>query len=97
MNNTLEQALPIKVGSVPPGTIVVKENLTPRRQRDKLTVMAKVKGFDPEAGDWFWAVFSAQGEVLREGRLEGCISCHEGVRGNDYLVIHRLDSPVLTE
>ena len=93
MNNTLEGALPVFGGTVPPGTIVIKENLTARRQPGNLTVMTKVEGYDPSANDWFWAVFSPEGEVLREGKLEGCISCHEGVRGNDYLVIHRLDSP----
>lgn len=83
----------------PDGSIVVKENY-PRKDEASLssvTVMEKVAGYDPEHADWFWVKFAPDGEVLQDareiplagriagGRDAGCIGCHTGARGDDYL------------
>lgn len=93
-NQALRQALPINDGEAPIGTIIVKENYTPARELDKLTVMAKVGGYSPETGDWFWAMYSPDGEVLAEGSPRGCVSCHSGKGYNDYIIIKNLDEPL---
>ncbi|MBW1895483.1 MAG: cytochrome P460 family protein, partial [Deltaproteobacteria bacterium] len=71
---------------MPYGAILVKENYG----KDKTTLMAvtpmyKIKGFDPEAGDWFWAKYDANGKVLKEGQVTGCISCHQARKAADWI------------
>lgn len=92
INRALADALPIPDRISPVGTIIVKENLSSERVVDAITVMVKVKDYNPEAGDWFWAKFTPQGEVLAEGTPKGCVSCHEGMDGNDYIIVRMLDS-----
>jgi hypothetical protein len=52
--------------------------------------MAKVKGYNPEHGDWFWVNFSPEEGYLR-GKL--AVACHEGMKSNDYIIVHALDEP----
>ena len=47
--------------------------------------MRKVEGFNPEAGDWFWAEYAPNGEVRTEGKAEACIGCHGRQAENDYI------------
>jgi hypothetical protein len=79
---------------VPDGSIIVKENFDAEEKLKNLTVMTKVAEYDPGYSDWFWAMYSAEGEVLREGLVTGCISCHAGMVENDYIIIRRLDAPL---
>lgn len=65
--------------------IIVKENYTPDKKLAALTVMYKVKGYNPEAGDWFWAKYAPDGKVEAEGKIAGCITCHAKAKDNDYL------------
>lgn len=94
INKVLREALPVSNNVAPYGTIIVKENFTPSKELDKLTVMAKVKGYSPGTNDWFWALLSPGGEVLAEGSPKGCISCHSGKSDNDYIIIKNLDEPL---
>lgn len=71
--------------SVPEGTIIVKENYG----KDQKTLMAvtpmyKVKGYNPEGGDWFWAKYGAGGKVLAAGKIDGCIRCHSVRKDKDW-------------
>ena len=91
INNTLAAALPIKGGIVPEGSIIVKENYSKAKEFTGTTVMVKVKNYAPEINDWFWAKYSPQGETQASGQPKGCISCHEGMKKNDYIIIHPLD------
>ena len=50
-----------------------------------VTVMYRVKGYDPEAGDWFWAKYKADGSIEKEGKVAGCIGCHTASIGNDWI------------
>lgn len=74
-----------KKGTMPEGTIIVKENYDRDRKFNALSVMYKVKGYNPPAADWFWAKYDKDGKVLTAGRAEACIKCHEKKRDNDYI------------
>jgi len=69
-------------------TIVVKENIGNDNKLKALTVMYKVKGYNPKKGDWFWAKYSPEGKVAKSGKVKGCISCHDSVEDNDYIYVH---------
>lgn len=73
------------------GTIVVKENIGKDNKLKALTVMYKVEGFNPEAGDWFWAKYSPSGSVETSGKVKGCISCHSSAEDNDYIFVHEFE------
>ena len=71
---------------MPDGAIIVKENYG----KDKKTLMAvtpmyKVKGYNPDAGDWFWAKYDAKGKIQAAGKPKGCIACHGVQKNNDWL------------
>lgn len=86
VNADLLESIPV-TDQLPYGSIIVKENYTPDKELDKLTVMAKVEGYNPEHNDWFWAAYSKDGKVLVEGKPGGCISCHQGMNYNDYVIV----------
>jgi len=78
-------------GTLPAGSIVVKENFggTVDEPGDvaALTIMYKVEGFNPEAGDWFWVKAAGDGSAIdAEGAVEGCIGCHSQDGNADYLL-----------
>ena len=67
------------------GSIVVKENYTSDKKLNSVTVMYKIKGYSPAAGDWFWAKYETAGNVVASGRVNACIMCHEAKKDNDYI------------
>jgi len=67
------------------GTFVIKENYSPEKKLAAVTVMYKVKGYNPEAGDWFWAKYGADGSIQKEGKVDGCINCHRDKIANDWV------------
>ena len=70
------------------GTIVVKENYNKAEELKAVTIMYKIKGFNPDAGDWFWVKYSPDGKADKFGKPKGCVGCH-GVRAkNDYIFVH---------
>lgn len=74
---------------VPYGSIEVKDSYN--KAQDKLlniTVQYKVKGFNPDGGDWFWAVYLPDGQIKASGKLTGCIRCHGVKKSNDYITVH---------
>ncbi|MCK5673083.1 MAG: cytochrome P460 family protein [Spirochaetales bacterium] len=91
INKVLVEDLPSKDMILPEGSIIVKENLNSEKSLDAITVMVKVKNYNPDAGDWFWAKYTPEGEVLAEGTPGGCIGCHEGMDENDYIIVRPLD------
>jgi hypothetical protein len=71
---------------MPNGAILVKENYG----KDKTTLMAvtpmyKVKGYNPQAGDWFWAKYGPKGEVMAAGKPKGCVTCHSVKKSADWI------------
>jgi len=67
------------------GSIIAKENYTADKKLDSLTVMYKIIGYNPKAGDWFWAQYGLEGKVMASGKVEACIICHEAKKENDYI------------
>ncbi|MCP3891864.1 MAG: cytochrome P460 family protein, partial [Desulfobulbaceae bacterium] len=70
------------------GTIQVKENIGKDNKLKALTVMYKVKGYNPKAGDWYWVKYGTDGSVAKAGKPKGCVSCHSGAEDNDYILVH---------
>ena len=66
-------------------SVVVKENYTADKQLASVTVMQKVKSYNPEGGDWFWVRFSPDSKVTDEGKVIMCLGCHTGAKVNDYI------------
>ena len=92
INTVLLEALPAANRQAPDGAIIVKDNLDASKQLSSITVMAKIKGYNPEHGDWFWAKYGPTGTIQAQGKVYGCIKCHEGNIGNDFIIIQRLDA-----
>ena len=86
VNDVAYKAIKAKKGKLPNGSIVVKENYMPDKSLGALTVMYKVKGFNSEANDWFWAKYMPDGKIEAEGKVEMCIGCHGMKKDNDYVL-----------
>jgi hypothetical protein len=71
------------------GAIIVKENYSPKKKLAAVTVMYKIKGYNPSAGDWFWIKYGADGKVLKSGKVKGCINCHLSQKANDFVFTGR--------
>lgn len=70
------------------GSIIVKENYMPDKKLAAITVMYKVKGYNPEVGDWFWMKYAPDGKIETSGKtgmIDMCTGCHTKVKDNDYL------------
>ena len=94
INSQISAALPIASRKAPDGSIIVKENFTADKKLSGVTVMAKVAGYNPDDGDWFWAKYDPKGKIDVEGRVKECYECHAGVKDNDYVILWQLDAPV---
>lgn len=66
-------------------SIIVKENYAPNKKLMGVSVMYKVKGYNPDGGGWFWARYDADFDVLAEGKVRDCMSCHGTVKENDHI------------
>ncbi|MDF1552887.1 MAG: cytochrome P460 family protein [Deferrisomatales bacterium] len=71
---------------MPAGAIVVKENYgMDGKTLMAVTPMYKMNGYNPEGGDWFWAKYNADGSIDKEGKVGGCIKCHEAVKDQNWI------------
>jgi hypothetical protein len=70
------------------GAIVVKENYNKKKKLMALTVMYKVKDYNPGAGDWFYARYTTRGKAKPYGKPKGCVSCHSANADNDFIFVH---------
>ena len=88
LNPAAYDALTGKKGSMPKNAIIVKENYLPGGEFAANTVMYKKEGYNPEHNDWFWLKVLADGTVEKEGRVEGCQTCHglADRKANDYII-----------
>ncbi len=84
VNDTAFGALKIGTTPLPNGSILVKENYKPDKTLMAITVMLKKKDYYPEHGDWFWAKYGPDGTIMKEGKVAGCIGCHDNDR--DYIM-----------
>ncbi len=70
------------------GSIEVKENYNRSKKLKVITVMYKVMGYNPRAGDWFWVKYSPDGRVGKYGKPRGCVGCHSTRAANDFILVH---------
>jgi hypothetical protein len=70
------------------GSIQVKENYNNANKLMAITVMYKVKGYNPEDGDWFWVRYKPSGKAKPYGKPKGCVGCHSANASNDYIFVH---------
>ena len=81
---------------IPNASIFIKENYGPDGTTlMAITVMYKTNGYNPDAGDWYWVKYLPDGKVDRKetpngavklaGKPTGCIECHAGAEGDDYV------------
>ncbi len=68
------------------GSLIVMENRDREKKLKNLAVRIKIKGYNPEAGDWYWFLFAPDGTVSAEGRVGACIGCHGKMRANDFVM-----------
>lgn len=92
VNDIALKAIKVKK-PLPEGSIIAKENYSADKKFVALTVMYKVKGFNPEAGDWFWAKYSPDGKIEASGKVKGCIDCHSKRAENDYIFTGKVGAP----
>jgi hypothetical protein len=84
VNDTARRSIR-KMEGMRDGSIIVNENYTEDKEFVALTVMYKVEGYNPGAGDWFWVRYAPDGKAEAAGKVEGCINCHGKVKDNDYI------------
>jgi len=85
VNDSARKALERGDMKMPAGAIIVKENYTPAKMLDAVTVMYKSAGFDAANNDWYWLKRGADGKVQAEGKVAGCIGCHQPAK-RDYVL-----------
>ncbi len=72
---------------MPVGSILVKEGYSDSEGQslNKITIMKKIDGYDPDHNNWFWANYNEGGELAgKNGKESSCYNCH--ISGNDYLL-----------
>jgi hypothetical protein len=67
------------------GSIIVKENYTAAKKFVALTVMYKLKGYNPAGGNWFWAKYGPDGKAIASGKVDACLRCHAEKKDNDFI------------
>lgn len=72
------------------GAMIVKENYSSDKKLTAITVMYKVIGYNPAAGDWLWIKYDTAFEILAEGKVKECIDCHSKAKNTDYIFTERV-------
>lgn len=86
VNKPALEAIEKKMTAMPDGAIIVKENYAEdKKTLVALTPMYKVKGYNPEAGDWYWTEYGPKGNEMASGKVDACIECHAKQKDKDYI------------
>lgn len=68
-------------GTFPEGAVFVKEHWERTAEGSRpgpLMAMEKMRaGYDAEHGDWRYVVVGPEGNLLTDGKPEGCVLCHD--------------------
>ncbi|WP_406655757.1 plastocyanin/azurin family copper-binding protein [Methanolobus sp. ZRKC2] len=87
-------AIQDRTGTLPFGSIAVRESYDSDGELEEIGVRYKVEGYNPEHNDWFWAAYTPEGEIIAEGRVEACQDCHSVEADNDYIYTsYIIDTP----
>jgi hypothetical protein len=89
VNNIAMEALQAGKKEFPQGTILVKENYNRDKKLAAVTVMYRVQGYNPAAGDWYWLKYLPDGKVAAEGKVASCIDCHKRFKSDDWVFTER--------
>ena len=81
-----------------PYHVIIKDNFMPDKKLAAITVMIQREaGYDKDNNDWFWVKYNLDGSIdksdqgmamagrVAKGMNMGCIACHKGAEGKDYL------------
>lgn len=90
VNNHAYFSVKDKKGKMADASIIVKENYTSEKKLSALTIMYKIRDYNPPAGDWFWAKYEPYGKVLASGKAEACINCHGSNKANDLIMTEKI-------
>lgn len=104
-----EGALVIKRNYGPEGVTADEVVTDPAGHLAAVTIMFKrEQGYDAETGDWFYAKYLPEGTLdqnpagtplaglVGKGADAGCIACHQGAGGDDYLFTTDADLSAMT-
>lgn len=80
------------------GSIVALRSFDAASELEAITVMKRVKNFDPDHLDWFWVKYEPDGRVALDdggtplagavgGEGVGCIGCHASAPGDDFVFV----------
>ncbi|MGM0516299.1 MAG: cytochrome P460 family protein [Pseudomonadota bacterium] len=88
-------------GDGDPGALEAGVLEEPEKHLDSITVMfQREDGYDPDHDNWYWAKYQPDGQLAKnpkdmsmagrvaKGANEGCIACHAGAPGGDYVFTH---------
>lgn len=84
-------AVVLKRNYGPEGTTVDEVAVDPITFLEAITVMYNRPGFNSDTGDWFWVKYlpdgtlDLAGETAMAGNVAGCIDCHGGAPGGDWV------------
>jgi hypothetical protein len=90
VNDTALKSINAKKGKFADGSIIAQENYSKDKKLKFIAVMYKVKGYNPQGGDWFWAQYKPDGRIESEGKVDECIKCHVAQKGNDYVYTSKM-------
>ena len=62
-----------------------KKTITYKNKLQTITVMYRLDGYNPEDGDWFWLKYVPEQTILEEGKVEGCMKCHQTVKDSEWI------------
>jgi hypothetical protein len=77
--------------SMPSGAVIVMEDYLADTTLSSVSVMIRVEGSDPDAGDWRFTRYGSAGEV-ETGSAEMCRGCH--VLDPDFVFGRELGRPM---
>lgn len=83
VNRAALLGLTSRSATLPSGSVIVCQGFDDNRNFSGMVVMAKIAGYAPDAGDWFWVAYDPAGGVVSEGRQASCSGCHRKVGSND--------------
>jgi hypothetical protein len=90
VNPVAFDSIKAKKGKFADGALIVQENFGKDKKLKFIDVMYKVKGYNPQGGDWYWAQYKPSGKIDQDGKVDECIKCHEAQKTNDYVYTSKM-------
>ena len=90
VNDVALKSINAKKGKFSDGSMIAQENYSKDKKLKFIAVMYKVKGYNSQDGNWFWAQYKPDGRIESEGKVDECIKCHVAQKGNDYVYTSKL-------